>query len=232
MEPPRESALSPREREARRIRWVASAPSWYNGHVHFAAPSLFGLTVIVLSIVWLRDLRAVELSTVPLVYLMANAIEWRAHRDLLHHRHPLAPVLYDRHTPMHHILYITEDMSVRSVAEWRLVLIPSYGIMLIFLINAPIGLGLWFLGLHNVALLYIATAVGYVVSYEWLHLAYHQPPESFVGRLALVRVLRKHHAIHHDPRLMQRYNFNVTVPLWDLVRRTYVSKTSRQSTLA
>jgi sterol desaturase/sphingolipid hydroxylase (fatty acid hydroxylase superfamily) len=38
-----------------------------------------------------------------------------------------------------------------------------------------------------------------------------------------VRILRRHHAIHHDPRLMQRYNFNVTVPLWDWVRGTIVT---------
>jgi sterol desaturase/sphingolipid hydroxylase (fatty acid hydroxylase superfamily) len=35
-----------------------------------------------------------------------------------------------------------------------------------------------------------------------------------------VRALRRHHAVHHDPELMQRWNFNVTVPLWDLVRGT------------
>ena len=62
--------------------------------------------------------------------------------------------------------------------------------------------------------------MGYVVSYEWLHLSYHLPPESFIGRLWLVRVLKKHHATHHDPQLMQKWNFNVTIPLWDLVRGT------------
>ena len=37
---------------------------------------------------------------------------------------------------------------------------------------------------------------------------------------AIIRRLRRHHAIHHAPFLMQRFNFNVTVPLWDVVRRT------------
>jgi len=27
--------------------------------------------------------------------------------------------------------------------------------------------------------------------------------------------LRRHHAAHHDPRLMTRYNFNVTFPIAD-----------------
>jgi len=59
-----------------------------------------------------------------------------------------------------------------------------------------------------------------VLSYEWLHLSYHLPPESRVGRLRPIRALCRHHALHHDPRLMQRWNFNVTVPFWDWVMRT------------
>jgi sterol desaturase/sphingolipid hydroxylase (fatty acid hydroxylase superfamily) len=128
------------------------------------------------------------------------------------------------------MLFITDDMAVRSANEWYYVLIPPYGAMLIFVVNAPIAAGLWLQGLPNVAALFLVTAVAYVVGYEWLHLSYHQPPDSFVGRLALVRILRRHHALHHDPRLMQRYNFNVTVPLWDLVRGTYVSDATRALT--
>ena len=52
----------------------------------------------------------------------------------------------------------------------------------------------------------------------------HLPPESFVGRRRLVRVLREHHARHHHPRLMQRWNFNVTVPLFDWLHGTIVSR--------
>ncbi|WP_437298030.1 hypothetical protein [Sorangium sp. So ce426] len=33
--------------------------------------------------------------------------------------------------------------------------------------------------------------------------------------------LRRHHAAHHRPSLMRQWNFNVTFPLWDLVRETY-----------
>jgi len=60
----------------------------------------------------------------------------------------------------------------------------------------------------------------YVISYEWMHLSYHLPRNSFVGRRWIVRLLRRHHATHHHPPLMQAWNFNVTIPLWDLVRRT------------
>jgi sterol desaturase/sphingolipid hydroxylase (fatty acid hydroxylase superfamily) len=60
----------------------------------------------------------------------------------------------------------------------------------------------------------------FFLSYEWLHLSYHLPKESFIGRLGIVALLREHHRRHHDPRLMKRWNFNVTVPVFDWIRGT------------
>jgi hypothetical protein len=222
MEAPRETPLPPRDREAMRQRCMTKLPRWYSPYVHLGLTSSSGLAVLIAALFVIRDLRPIELLTIPIVYVLSNAVEWRAHKSLLHRRSVIAPVLYDRHTPQHHMLFITEDMAVRSAREWFYVLIPPYGALLIGVANAPLAAALWFELSPNVAALYLVTAVGYVVGYEWLHLAYHLDPESTIGRMAIVRFLRRHHAIHHDPRLMQRWNFNVTVPLWDLVRRTYV----------
>ena len=63
----------------------------------------------------------------------------------------------------------------------------------------------------------------YVIAYEVTHLLYHLP-EALVGDSRLVRVLKEHHARHHDPRLMQKWNFNVTVPLADWVLKTIAPK--------
>ena len=59
-----------------------------------------------------------------------------------------------------------------------------------------------------------------MVSYEVLHLCYHAPSESFIGRLRFIRVMRTHHARHHDMRRMAHVNFNVTIPLADVVLGT------------
>jgi sterol desaturase/sphingolipid hydroxylase (fatty acid hydroxylase superfamily) len=132
-------------------------------------------------------------------------------------------VLYDRHTPQHHMIFVTEDMTMRSTREFRLVLIPFYGILAAGVGALPIPLALWLgLGRPNVALLFMATTMGYVVLYEWMHLAYHAPAASFVGRQAWLQRLRRHHALHHAPERMQRWNFNVTIPLWDWLLGTSV----------
>ena len=219
---PLERLLPPPERERLRADLLARAPRWYDPIAHLAVPSVFALGVIGAALASLRSPTWLELLTVPVSWAITNVHEWHIHRDLLHRRNPLASVLYDRHTPEHHRIYVTGDMAMRDRREFRLVLIPAYGLFLIFATLLPVvgALG-WLLG-RNVALLYLATTMFYAASYEWLHLSYHLAPESFVGRLGLVRRLRRHHEIHHDPRLMQRWNFNVTIPFGDWLKGTIV----------
>jgi hypothetical protein len=217
-----EQGLPAAERDALRAKLVARIPGWYSPWLHLALPSLFGVAIVVGCALLLADVRLWELSTVAASYLIANIGEWRAHKYLLHRRTRMAAVLYDRHTPEHHMIYVTDDMAMRSRREFRLVLIPAYGIVLIFVsLLLPAAL-LWLVGQHNVALLFVATNIAYVLSYEWLHLSYHLPSSHPVSRLGVIRMLRHHHAVHHDPTLMQRWNFNVTIPLWDWVQRTSV----------
>jgi sterol desaturase/sphingolipid hydroxylase (fatty acid hydroxylase superfamily) len=84
-------------------------------------------------------------------------------------------------------------------------------------VAAPVGGLLFLVASPNVAWLYVATAISYFLCYEWLHFAYHQPPQGLIGRLPFVAVLRRHHMRHHDPSLMSRWNFNITFPICDAV---------------
>jgi hypothetical protein len=214
------------EERDRLRRESLEAPGWYSPWAHLAAPALFGVGVAAFALSQLHDLKLWQVGFALVIFLLCNATEWRAHRDLLHARFPPLGVLYDRHTPQHHMIFVTDDMAMRSAREFRLVLIPAYGILAIFAVTVPEAIALWWLGQTNLAALFTAVTMLYVVSYEWLHLSYHLPETSRIARLWLVRVLRRHHAIHHDPRLMQRWNFNVTLPLWDIVRGTRLSSRS------
>jgi hypothetical protein len=212
--------LDLQRRDELRARLVAAIPRWYSPWVHLAFPSLVGLGIAAGALFALRALAPWQLGMVPLAFVVLNAGEWRVHRDLLHRRTPPLQVLYDRHTPEHHMVFVTDDMAIRQAREFRLVLIPFYGILAAALAALPIPALLYAVGQPNLGWLFLATAMAYTVGYEWLHLAYHLPAQSRIGRSALVARLRRHHATHHDPALMQKWNFNVTVPLWDWVRRT------------
>jgi len=210
----------PAGRAALRKKVLDEMPGWYSPLGHFVFPACVGVGVIVACALALRDLRSLELLTIPITFLVSNAIEWHAHRDVLHKRSGMLPILYERHTPVHHKLFAMEDMAITDWRELRNVLLPSFGVFAILCMQLPLLALAFLVGLRNVALLFMATSMGYVLFYEWMHLAYHLPATSFIGRRPLIRWLRQHHARHHDPRLMQKWNMNVTLPLWDWLRGT------------
>src|SRR5437588_12757779 len=112
--PPLEVILPLERRDEIRARVLAKAPGWYNPYLHLAMPSAFAIVVIAVALSMIHNLTALQLLAVPIFYLVANANEWRIHRDLLHRRFPPAALLYDRHTPEHHMIYVTDDMAMRD----------------------------------------------------------------------------------------------------------------------
>jgi hypothetical protein len=207
-------------REELRRDLLSRIPRWYSPWLHLAVPAVTGLAIVAFALGRIRDLQAWQLALVPLFVAFGNAVEWHAHRDLLHRRTWPLEILYVRHTPQHHAIYVSDDMNIRDWRELRFVLLPAYGVVGLVAVTSPVTAALWLAGQPNVAALWLSTVVLYVLTYEWFHLAYHLPADGLVGRLAVVRWLRRHHQRHHNPVLMQRWNFNVTVPLWDLLRGT------------
>lgn len=208
--------------EARRAESLAKTPSWYSPWGHLAGPSLVGLLLGWLGWQMIEGpLTWAQLSVVLAVVAGSNLIEWWAHKYLLHRRSPLpgAAELYKRHIE-HHSIYTEELMELRDPRELRMILLPAWGVALILLGNLPAALGLWGMGFHNHAGVYIISSVLYVLGYEWCHLSYHLPREHFISKLWLVRVMGKHHTAHHNPRLMARWNFNVILPFGDWLCRT------------
>jgi hypothetical protein len=222
-------------RQRVRDRLLAGIPPAYNPWLHLAATTGIGLALLVLAAFELHRVHALELLTIPAIFLLSNGFEWRAHRDVLHRARKPFEVLYRKHTPEHHVVYVEGDMDIRDWRELRLVLIPAAGVLGIVISLMPFAALVGWLVTPNTGWLVLLTGGLYMVGYELSHLSYHLPRDSFVGRLALVRVLRAHHARHHDPRLMQRWNFNVTIPLFDWLHGTIAPRSvqsSEVSTLA
>ncbi len=210
-----------------RAELLAKVPRSYSPLAHLLLPPLAALGIGAFAISRIQDLRLWQLALVPVFVIAGNALEWHAHRGLLHRRTRFLEILYIHHTPQHHALYVSDAMAIRSARELRFVLLPAYGILAILASTSPIVLAFFAIRQSNLAALWVASAVAYLVSYEWLHLAYHLPESNWIGRLPVIQRLRRHHQLHHVPVLMQRWNFNVTVPLWDLVRGTmYASSPS------
>lgn len=190
----------------------------YRGRAHLAFTSLSSLALIATSIALVRDLRPLELVTVPVAFVFANLVEYLAHRGPMHRRRRGLGLVHTRHTLQHHRFYTREAMACESTRDFQMILFPP--VMLLFFFGGaavPVALLLYWLASANVALLFTATAMAYYLTYEILHLAYHLDDSAWLTRLPYLRRLRRHHALHHDPTLMTRCNFNVSFPIFDRV---------------
>jgi Fatty acid hydroxylase superfamily len=203
--------------ERRRLAILENVPGWYSPVLHLAAPTAVGVAVMVGALSRLHAVRLLELLVVPITLFGAFGFEWRVHQLVLHRRSKGLGLLYDRHELQHHVVFTYDDMAMRGRREWWLVLMPAYAVVLVALLNAPLAIGIGAFFGANAGCLYLVTSMFFFLSYEWLHLAYHLPRESRIGQNPVIGRLREHHRRHHDPRRMKRWNFNVTVPVFDWV---------------
>jgi hypothetical protein len=215
-----------RRLQAFRRRLIRKVPAWYSPWAHLAGTVGVGLATLFATVPRVVGPSASDFVTIPVAMVFANLVEWLAHKHLMHHRRRPFTVLFDRHTPEHHRVYGYETMAIEDPRELRLVLIPALGVLGIVLLAAPAALAAGLLVNENVGWLFLMTSAVYVVGYELSHLAYHLPERSLVYRLPFLRALREHHARHHHPDLMQKANFNVTIPLGDLLFGTLASNDS------
>ncbi|HXU81666.1 MAG TPA: sterol desaturase family protein [Polyangia bacterium] len=188
----------------------------YSGLLHFAFTSLGSLAVIVWAAAQVRAPSLLELCTVPATFLFANFVEYRGHKGPMHKRRRGLALLFERHTQQHHRYYTHQAMSYEGTRDFKMVLFPP--VMLLFFLGAvavPVAALLFWIASRNVALLYVATAMGYFLTYEWLHFCHHLPAEHPLARVGVLRRLRAHHQTHHDPARMNAHNFNITFPICD-----------------
>ena len=193
----------------------------YRGWWHFWFTTTVSLAAVLACALGVERISPMEWLAVPVVFIYANLVEYLGHRGPMHHPVRGLRLIHHRHTKQHHRFFTDREMSFESSNDFKAALFPP--VMILFFIGgfgAPMWLLLYFLASENVAWLAVATAVAYFLNYEWLHFAYHCEPQSRIGRLPGVQTLRLLHLRHHDPRLMAKYNFNITYPICDWLFRT------------
>lgn len=190
----------------------------YRGWLHFAFTTVGSLAAVGFAASRLHAVTAVEWLLIPVFFLIANLGEYLGHRGPMHHRRRGLDLLFRRHTLQHHRFFTHEAMACGSSRDFKIMLFPP--IMLLFFIGGmalPIGALMGLLISPNAGWLFAIVAVGYFLTYEWLHFLYHLPEDAPVARWPVIAALRAHHQTHHDPALMAAWNFNITFPIADRI---------------
>jgi hypothetical protein len=191
-------------------------PARYSGAAHVALVACVGLGGIAAALALAAGTwHASDFWIVPATLVVANAVEYLAHRGPMHHRVAGLRAVHTRHSGRHHRFFVAGAMSLESARDLHAVLFPP--VLLLFFGAIAIGLGaLVALFLPRAeAALFVATALAYYLLYETLHFLYHVPPHWRLGRAPGVRQLAHLHRLHHDPARMQHCNFNLVFPLFD-----------------
>ena len=191
-------------------------PKHYSGYVHLATIVAFSGAVAAVSLAMLNDVKPAEWLTIPLTFLYCNLAEYLGHRGPMHRKTRFLAGIFQRHTVEHHSFFTDEAICFDSPRDYRAVLFPP--ILLLFFFGffaVPVGAILYFLVSPNACFLFVFTAILYYLNYELFHFSYHVNPQSWLGRVPVIRRLRRNHVAHHNKALMTRYNFNITYPICD-----------------
>lgn len=162
-------------------------------------------------------------ATLAAWILVSSFLEWTLHRFVMHR--PVGPFVYPfrAHALVHHRIF-RADHSYHLLRETDKVTIPMAwwnGPVLALLSGLPmLPFALW---LGNGSLYWGAVAGSglYYCVYEYIHWCMHLPKARRVEKSGLFRRLNGHHLLHH--RYMHK-NFNVVLPLADIVLGTFVPR--------
>tara|TARA_B100000315_G_C14584359_1_gene592116 strand:- start:3004 stop:3684 length:681 start_codon:yes stop_codon:yes gene_type:complete len=198
-----------------------TVPENYSGIVHLTIFSLCGVSVVIVCMLFLQNLKFAELLTIPVIFIMGNLVEYSLHRFAMHKPLENLFIIYKKHTIAHHHLFTDETMEIDKTVDLKFVLLSPLTLTIVIgIFTIPMGVFLGYVISVNVGLLYVGTAVGYMLFYEWFHLTYHLPEESWVSQIPIIKRLKKYHAFHHRLSNMSEMNFNIFLPIFDILFRT------------
>ncbi len=190
----------------------------YSGKIHLVFINLWCVAGIIICAVNIHQPTGKQWLVIPFTFLYTNLFEYFGHRYPMHHQYGKLKAVFKRHTLQHHHFFTNESMNCDSVNDFKIILFPP--VLLIFFsmfFVLPVAVLIYYVFSLNAAMFFIATTLAYYLNYEWLHLAYHLPETHFVYKIPGLKTLRSLHHQHHDMKEMDKYNFNISYPVFDLV---------------
>jgi len=200
-------------------------PAGFSARKQIARTATLAGVVLVAAIAAARHASPRAWLLLPAFWVFANFFEWTVHRFPMHR--PLQPrIMYRNHALIHHGAFPDGDMAIRDARELWLVMMPWYTIAMLLVAASPVAILAALLGGLPLAGIFYVGALSYFLFYETLHAMYHLPSATLaragigVHPRGLFRRLQAHHTHHHELRRMAHVNFNVTIPLADVVLGT------------
>lgn len=211
-----------------REKYRKTTPASYTKLKHLLKLFMLTMSPIPLFIYLLIDVSITwqALLAIPIGIVFANFVEYASHRWPMHRKYKSkwATLAYRRHAGTHHAMFQFDDMNIEDPRDWYHVMMsPRPAIAFMFVVTVIVA-SLYALGAVAFAPVLGITLSVYFFSEELLHLLFHLE-STWAGRNPFTRMLRRlanlHH-VHHETKLMRDVNFNICIPLFDVLFGTYV----------
>jgi hypothetical protein len=198
-------------------------PAGFSPAKHIAGTAILAAVLLTAAVILARPAPAAAWLLLPAFWVFANFFEWTVHRFPMHR--PLLPrIMYRNHAGIHHGAFADDTMAIDDPRELSLIMMPWYTIIGLLVAASPVAIVAALIGGPPLAGIFYVGALSYFLFYETVHALYHLPPQRLarfgIRGDGLFARMRAHHMRHHAPRRMTHVNFNVTVPLADIVLGT------------
>ncbi|MFM8411295.1 MAG: hypothetical protein ACKOCT_13575, partial [Alphaproteobacteria bacterium] len=200
--------------EAARARFRATNPPGYRASRHVGLVAAFVAAGIVATLPRAWPFVASDLAWLAGLLVLLVLGEYASHRWAMH-VDVFPHAVHHRHVVEHHGFFTYDDMAAADREDLRWVLFPPWALPLLVVTVAPTAALLAHFVAPRIAWLFLFEVVVYYGVYEVVHALAHLPANHPWAGRPLVRRLTHHHRVHHEPALMDRWNFNFVVPLGD-----------------
>jgi hypothetical protein len=197
----------------------------YKPYLHLGGNLLLLMASILLNMFQYKNPKWIDFIPFAVVLILGNFVVYIIHRYPLHGFYKWNMYAYGSHTRRHHIFFQNHAMTFNGKSDWFTIFFPVEIVIFFVLVYHPLFYILLkpLIG-HNAATSYLIASSGYFLLYEFVHYCSHLPLNHPLLKIKHLRDMRMHHEIHHCPKLMGKYNFNIVYSLADRVFRTHMSE--------
>jgi hypothetical protein len=190
-----------------------------NGKFYFSIIALTLISVPVFVYSQIQIFHSYFWYLIPIYFLICNYIEYTLHRYPIHKKTKGFEFLFE-HVTVHHRYYNEKTPYIEEPKDVMAVFLPILYFIFISLEFMLISAIIYFFIDYNNAVFFAFFAYRYYLMYEILHFSYHTPENSFIKKIPFMKKLAQFHLNHHESKLINNYNFNITFPIFDKIFNT------------
>jgi hypothetical protein len=190
-----------------------------NGRLYIALVAIILVSIPTFIYLQIDTFSLRHVALIPLYFLICNLIEYLVHRYPIHKKLKGAGFMYE-HVTVHHNFYTDTLYYFEKWEDMMAVFLPILYFLFISVIITALSGFIAFLFHVNEGLIFMFVAYTYYLMYEVLHFSYHTKNDSLIKKMPYMKKLAQFHLEHHNPKLMNNYNFNISFPIFDTIFKT------------